>query len=87
MSEDQIEVDLLDYMGTDLSVVNAAKVSFDKESRWKSDVGVDWDKSTLFEKDAKLILYLAKHEHYSPFGHCFARFRITAPVFVCRQLV
>ena len=41
----------------------------------------------LSDKDTKLIHYLAKHKHYSPFGHCFASFRVTAPIFVCRQLV
>ena len=110
MSEDQIKVDLLDHMGTDLSVVNAARVSFDKESDWErvgfltieeaEDFGkVDYEyvysdrwmggypAERLSDKDTKLIHYLAKHKHYSPFGHCFASFRVTAPIFVCRQLV
>ena len=78
----QIKVDLLDHMGTDLSVVNAARVSFDKESGWSVEPG-----DVLYEKDTKLIRYLAQHRHLSPFGHCFASFRVTAPVFVRAQLV
>ena len=66
---------LIDSMGSDLSVVNAARVSFDKES-------------TQFEnRDEKLIKYLAEHNHWSPFGHASVQFRIKAPVFVARQLV
>ena len=68
-------VSLVDHMGSDLSVVNAARVSFDKISEKFSD------------KDEKLIKYLAKHNHWSPFAHCFVSFRITAPIFVARQLV
>ena len=62
-------------MGTDLSVVNAARVSFAKVSNELSD------------KDEKLIKYLAKHNHWSPFGHASIQFRIKAPIFVARQLV
>ena len=62
-------------MGTDLSVVNAARVSFAKVSNELSD------------KDEKLIKYLAKHNHWSPFGHASLQFRIKAPIFVARQLV
>lgn len=68
-------VELLDKMGSDLTVVNAARVSFDK---WATMVG---------EKDERLINYLAEHNHWSPFGHAVAQFRITAPIFVARQLV
>lgn len=70
-----IEVTLLDSCGSDLSVVNAARVSFEKVSE------------ELVEKDAKLISYLARHKHTSPFNHCFASFRVKAPIFVARQLV
>jgi len=70
-----IDATLMDHMGTDLSVVNAARVSFGK----KSDV--------LKDSDTKLIHYLAKHKHTSPFGHAFATFHVKAPVFVARQLV
>ena len=82
----------IDHMGSDLSVVNAARVSFGKKShceeiRWV-DMG-DWcgDMPVVNDKDTKLIHYLAKHGHYSPFGHCFASFHIKAPIFVARQLV
>ena len=70
-----MNVNLIDVMGTDLSVVNAARVSFAKESKEFSD------------KDEKLIKYLAKHNHWSPFGHASLQFRIKAPIFVARQLV
>ena len=71
-------------MGTDLSVVNAARVSFGKSSTFDGRVG---GPNVLKEVDAKLIKYLAKHRHMSPFGHCFASFHVKAPVFVARQLV
>lgn len=89
-----IEVTYIDHMGTDLSVVNAARVSFDKESEWYYP-GIE-DKNCpveqlsdrrLSDRDAKLIAYLAKHNHKSPFNHCFASFRVKAPIFVARQLV
>ena len=70
-----MNVNLIDVMGTDLSVVNAARVSFAKVSNELSD------------KDEKLIKYLAKHNHWSPFGHASLQFRIKAPIFVARQLV
>jgi len=73
----------IDHMGTDLSVVNAARVSFGKKSEMEEEHGV-WK---LKDGDAKLIKYLAKHKHYSPFGHCFASFHVKAPIFVARQLV
>jgi thymidylate synthase (FAD) len=65
----------LKHMGDDLDVVNAAKVSFAKESKEFDDNSV------------RLIKYLAKHKHMSPFGHCFASFHVKAPIFVARQLV
>ena len=68
-------VELVDYMGSDLTVVNAARVSFGKR------------KIEFEDGDEKLINYLAKHNHWSPFGHCSAQFHIKAPVFVARQLV
>ena len=70
-----MKVELIDRMGTDLSVVNAARVSYSKT------------KDVLDEKDEKLIKYLATHEHWSPFAHASMQFRIKAPVFVARQLV
>lgn len=75
MKTSDIQVTLIDTCGTDLSVVNAARVSFEKVSEEMS------------EKDAKLISYLARHEHTSPFNHAFASFRVKAPIFVARQLV
>src|SRR6056300_1217079 len=80
-----IEVTHVDHMGKDLSVANAARVSFGKKS--DLDWSDPWNPPKLKEKDAKLIRYLAEHKHISPFGHCFASFHIKAPVFVARQLV
>jgi thymidylate synthase (FAD) len=80
-----IEVTYVDHMGTDLTVANAARVSFGKKS--EMDSSDPWGPPFLKVKDAKLIRYLAKHKHISPFGHCFASFHIKAPVFVARQLV
>lgn len=82
-----INVDLLDNMGTDLSVVNAARASFAKKSEWAGFHGGGTDEPYLKEKDAKLIRYLAEHGHYSPFGHCFLSFAIYCPIFVQAQLL
>jgi thymidylate synthase (FAD) len=79
-----IKATYIDHMGSDLSVVNAARVSFGKTSELEDDA---WGPPKLKEKDAKLIRYLASHKHISPFGHCFASFHIKAPIFVARQLV
>jgi len=65
----------VDHMGSDLSVVNAARVSFGKNH------------TEMTEGDTRLIKYLAKYKHTSPFGHAFASFHVKAPVFVARQLV
>ena len=70
-----IEATYIDHMGSDLSVVNAARVSFGKKH------------DTFQDKDRGLIRYLAKHKHLSPFGHAFASFHVKAPIFVARQLV
>ncbi len=76
------------HMGNDLTVVNAARVSFGKESEWDYEESDAYSfKQHMKDKDKKLIKYLAKHKHISPFGHCFASFHIKAPVFVARQLV
>ena len=90
----QITATYIDHMGSDLSVVNAARVSFGKKSEWdwSKEIGSDTytylgDGRTLKERDTKLIRYLAKHKHISPFGHAFASFHVKAPVFVARQLV
>ena len=74
----------IDHMGSDLTVANAARVSFGKQSEMEDD---PWGPPRLKAKDDKLIRYLAKHKHISPFGHCFASFHVKAPVFVARQLV
>ena len=71
-----MKVDLIDHMGSDLSIVNAARVSFAK-------VHEEFDEKS----DTRLINYLAKHNHWSPFGHASMQFHIKAPVFVARQLV
>lgn len=81
-----IEVTYIEHMGSDLSVVNAARVSFGKQSEWMPRVHNGEPKVLQF-KDAKLIKYLAKHKHISPFGHAFASFHVKAPVYVARQLV
>lgn len=93
-----IKATYVDHMGSDLSVVNAARVSFGKKSEWlpsgsktnpdgRGSQIVNGKEVVLSQQDTKLIHYLAKHGHYSPFGHCFASFHIKAPIFVARQLV
>jgi len=87
-----IQATYIDHMGSDLSVVNAARVSFGKESEWEwEECGVkafgNESYQRLSDKDTKLIKYLAKHKHLSPFGHAFASFHVKAPIFVARQLV
>ena len=68
-------VELVDIMGNDLTVVNAARVSYSKT------------KESFDMSDEKLIKYLAEHNHWSPFAHASLQFRIKAPIFVARQLV
>ena len=86
-----MNVDLVDHMGTDLTVVNAARVSFDKASFWEystvehPEFGPIRDEH-LSVADTKLIHYLAKHNHWSPFAHTSIQLRIKAPIFVARQL-
>lgn len=82
-----MKVELLDYMGSDLTVVNAARVSFNKESEESHFLMTEFGKQVVVnEKDAKLINYLAKHNHWTPFGHCYLQVRVKAPIFVARQL-
>jgi thymidylate synthase (FAD) len=69
-----IHVSRMDSMGSDLTVANAARVSFAKH------------KEELDEGDEKLIKFLAEHGHWSPFSHVFMQFKIDAPIFVARQL-
>lgn len=73
-----MRVELVDFMGDDLSVVNAARVSFDKVSE-----RID---GQLQEKDVRLIQYLADHLHWSPFAQTQITFRVTMPIYVARQL-
>lgn len=113
-------VTYIHHCGTDLTTVNAARVSFDKESDWVQqgylndetleldgierpkrfdkdclddwpaafdENGIELSDFMLSNADTKLISYLAKHKHMTPFGHCFATFRVKAPIFVVRQLV
>ena len=85
-----MNVELIDQMGSDLSVVNAARVSFAKKSEmeWvEREDSPTMYKQTLSDKDKKLVGYLAKHNHWSPFGHASLQFHIKAPIFVARQLV
>ena len=70
-----MNVQLVDKMGSDLTVVNAARVSYAKT------------KNKFEDNDEKLISFLAKHQHWSPFAHASLQFRIKAPIFVARQLV
>lgn len=76
---DHGHVELVDCMGSDLSVANAARVSFNKESNLAED-------GSLLERDAKLIRYLAKHNHFTPFCHAQISLRIKCPIFVRAQL-
>ena len=81
-------VQYVDHMGDDLTVVNAARVSFHKESDWDGEqhwTGAIKDKK-LNEKDQKLIGYLAKHKHWTPFAHPQITLRIKAPIFIRTQL-
>lgn len=74
MSTPKITVELLDHMGGDLTVVNAARVSFDKF------------KEQFEDGDIKLINYLARYEHLSPFRHNQIQVRCSVPLFLSRQL-
>ena len=71
-----MQVELLDYMGNDESVAQTARVSYLKEASNYTE-----------EQNTKLIKYLAKHNHWSPFSHCILRFRLTVPIYVERQLI
>lgn len=69
-----MKIELLNFFGDDLMVVNAARVSYGKE------------KFTFEDNDTKLINYLVKHQHTSPFRHPQLQYRITCPIYVERQL-
>lgn len=88
-----MEVTLIDHMGDDLRVVNAARVSFSQESDWEpTDVirdpsgafSLEYGKQ-LGERDERLIKYLANHNHWTPFAHCMVTLREKVPIFVARQ--
>jgi thymidylate synthase (FAD) len=82
-----MEVTLIEHMGDDLMVVNAARVSFHKESDWDFDaIRHLAEHPPLKEADQKLLNYLARNKHWTPFSHPQACFRIKAPIFVARQL-
>lgn len=84
-----MRADLVDSMGSDLTIVNAARVSFDKESEWDAAWAEDYDGlyqyDILSDKDQKLVKYLATHGHFTPFTHAVITLRETVPIFVARQ--
>ena len=94
---DSGHVELVDAMGSDLTVCNAARVSFAKETEWGIDENAksrlektgshfaQEDIQTLKEGDRKLIRYLAKHNHWTPFAHPQITLRIKAPVSIRTQ--
>ena len=79
-----MEAELIDFSGTDLTVVNSARVSFDKESDWNKDIPATGIQE-LKESDVKLINYLAIHNHFTPFTHPTITLRENVPLFVARQ--
>lgn len=96
LQDGKSSVALIDHMGDDLMVVNAARVSMAKESGWDvveqsetiDEKGVRWfnpPEWRLFEKDKKLIQYLAKHGHWTPFSQPQIQLRIKMPIFIARQ--
>ena len=74
LNDGKSSVELIDFMGGELAIVNDARVSFGKQVK------------LLTEKDIKLINYLITHEHFSPLRSTVFKFRIKAPLFVCRQI-
>lgn len=80
---DKGHVEYVDHMGSDLTVVNAARVSFAKTSEWET---TEDGARVLSQKDQRLIKYLANHNHWTPFAHPQVTLRIKAPIFVRTQL-
>lgn len=78
MKSSMIKADYIDHLGSDITVVNSARVSFNKETSLASD-------GSVTDKDKKLIAYLAKHHHFTPFTHPQITLRETVPIFVARQ--
>lgn len=76
------KIELIDFMGDDVTVVNAARVSFNKESEWKAP---DPLCPELYDRDGRLIKFLARNGHWTPFAHSMLQFRIKAPFFIARQ--
>ena len=79
-------VTYIDKMGTDKTVVDAARVSFSKRTQWAKNIPATGIYE-LSDKDKKLIKYLATHNHWSAFSHCSLSLSIAAPIFVARQLM
>lgn len=73
LSDGKSRIELIASMGSDLDIVNDARASFEKSSPELSD------------KDIKLIHYLIKHQHTSPFRGVVFKFKVKAPLYVCRQ--
>ena len=94
---DRGHVQLVDHMGSDLTVCNAARVSFNNETEWCQDekaitrlaeTGSKFHKEDvqcLCDKDKKLVKYLAKHQHWTPFAHPQITLRIKAPISIRTQ--
>ena len=81
-----MRAEYISHMGDDLTVVNAARVSFDKESvayKVPNDDGTY--RTVLLDQDQRLIKYLAKHKHWTPFSHPQITLRETVPIFIARQ--
>ena len=73
-----ITAEYQNHMGNDLDIVDAARVSFNKKSSFDED-------GNLSDRDKRLLRYLAKHNHWSPFTHGVLKFRYNVPIFVARQ--
>ncbi len=73
LNDGKSRIELINSMGSDLSIVNDARASFEKSS------------DVLSEKDIKLINYLIKHQHTSPFRGVVFKFKVKAPLYICRQ--
>lgn len=87
-----IEVHYVDHMGHDIRTVDAARVSMKKRSDWEKHAYAETEYGpaysySLSDKDAKLIDYLGRHHHKSPFNHNALTVYVKAPIFVARQLV
>ena len=81
-----MKAEYINHMGDDLTVVNAARVSFDKQSEWNENVNEKFELSkSLSERDSRLLHYLGNHNHWTPFSHPQITLRETVPIFVSRQ--